>query len=387
MNMKKAPHSISRLLLPLFLLFVSASPVSAALQSRSAEKAPPKYKVIAYFFGPVNLQSVASEKLTHVNYAFALVSTEGQVVLSRPNSPERLGNLLQLKRRNPKLKILLSIGGWGADNFSDAAMSPESRDKFAQSAISILKEYSLDGVDVDWEYPGQPGPGIKFRPEDKANFTLLLKTIRGHLDKLSAANGRVGDGRYLLTIASTGGDYFKHTEMDRLHVYLDWINIMTYDFHTEGARTTGHHAGLFRSRSAKGDENAQAYVAQHLAAGIPPEKIVVGAAFYGRTFTGVTPENNGLYQNFTRYSGEQSYASLVENYINKQGFKRYWDETASAPYLWNEESATFITYEDAESLRAKADFVKSRKLAGLMYWQHSHDPSEVLLTAIYERFR
>jgi chitinase len=350
--------------------------------------AKPKYRVVAYVFGPLNIPDISAKKLTHINYAFAHVSKDGDIVIENPDAPIRLAQLQALKAKNPALKIIVSVGGWGADNFSDAAFTDSSREKFAASAVDLIKQYSLDGIDLDWEYPGQPGPGIKYRPEDKENFTLMLKAVRGHLDVLSDERKRKGSERYTLTIASAAGEYFKHTEMDKLHVYLDWINIMTYDFYTSASRTTGHHTGLHRSLSA-GDSTgyAEASVNQHLSAGIPPGKLVLGVAFYGRGFTGVNPENNGLYQPFQKYAAGFPYGTLSRDYINKQGFTRFWDDAAKAPYLWNAATATFITYDDPESLKAKADFVKSHHLGGIMYWEHSNDPTEQLLDIIFNRLR
>ena len=349
---------------------------------------PPKFMIIGYVFGRANIHDIGAEKLTHINYAFALVSKDGEMVLNNPDAPARLSQLQALKAKNPSLKIILSVGGWGADNFSDAAFSDSSRERFAQSAVGLIKSYALDGIDLDWEYPGQPGPGIKYRPEDKENFTSLLKTVRQQIDALSDERRRGGTDRYTLSIASAAGDYFKYTEMDKLHTYLDWINIMTYDFYTSSARTTGHHTGLYRSLSGgRSNDYAEASVNQHLAAGIPSRKLVVGAAFYGRSFSGVKLENNGLYQPYEHYAGQHSYSVLTRDFINKQGFKRMWDDAANAPYLWNADSATFITYDDPESLKAKAKFVKSHRLGGIMYWEHSHDPAELLLSAIFENLR
>src|SRR5205823_1562399 len=106
----------------------------------------------------------------------------------------------------------------------------------------------------------------------------------------------------------------------------------------------------------------EASVKQHLAAGIPPAKLVIGAAFYARGWTGVNPENNGLNQPYQRYVGDYSYANLLRDYLDKQGFKRQWDSVAKAPYLWNPATATLISYDDPESLKEKAAFVKAQHL-------------------------
>jgi len=344
--------------------------------------APTKYRIVGYVGGKTNIYAIGVEKLTHVNYAFATVTPDGNVVLRNPDAPGNLAQLQALKARSPALKVIISIGGWGADNFSDAALTDASREKFAASALDMLKRYALDGIDLDWEYPGQPGPGIKFRPEDKQNFTLLLKTLREHLDDLSQTRGRTGNNRYTLTIASSDGEYFDHTEMDKLHIYLDWINVMTYDLYNIATPTTGHHTGLYPSTSGPANQRCtETAIKQHLAAGIPASKLVIGAAFYGRGWTDVNPTNNGLYQQ-GRFVQAYSYAELQAKYINQNGFKRLWDDQAKAPYLWNPATKSLITYDDPESLKAKAEYVRSHQLGGIMYWEHSNDPGESLLNAI-----
>lgn len=348
------------------------------------------YRVIAYVTGRADIHRIDAHKLTHVNYAFALVSDSGTVYFRNPGAPGHLAQLQALKARNPRLKILVSVGGWGADNFSDAAVSDTARERFARSAAEMVAHYALDGVDLDWEYPGQPGPGIKYRPEDRQNFTLMLAAVRAHLDSLGAARGRTGDDRYLLTIASAGSPrYFANTEMDRLHVYLDFVNVMTYDLYGIGSDSTGHHTGLRPSDFAGAHDgpSAEQDVARHLAAGIPPEKIVVGAAFYGKGWTGVGAAHNGRNQPAERFVSTYSYDRLVRDYVGKRGFVRYWDEAAGAPYLWNADSTTFISYDDPASLREKAAFVRRHGLGGVMYWEHSLDSAQVLLDVLYRRLR
>ena len=337
---------------------------------RSAVPAAPagEYRIIAYVRGKADIPRISAHKLTHINYAFAKVDTEGHVVLQNPESGAHLAALNELKRKNPSLKILLSVGGWGADNFSDAALSDEARVRFARSAVRLIEEHAIDGVDLDWEYPGQAGPGIKFRPEDRENFTLLLATMREHL------------GNRLLTIASTGGRYFEHTEMDKLHHLLDWVNVMTYDFAGSWSQTTGHHTPLFTSGPAK--VATHDFVEQHLRAGIPAKKIVVGVAFYGRSWRGVTRTDRGLHQPFEAYDVDVPYSRIVAEYLPSGAFERHWDETARAPWLWDETTGRLVTYDDPESLREKARYVKERGLGGVMYWEHSHDPAEHLLDAL-----
>jgi chitinase len=323
------------------------------------------------------------EKLTHLNVAFAHIDRTNHVFLDSPAMGAMLGDLQKLKKQNPRLKILVSVGGWQAEGFSDAALTDSSRHVFAASVAKLLQDYSLDGIDVDWEYPGQGVAGIKNRPQDKQNFTLLLQTLRETLDAQSVARKRTGDNRYLLTIAAADREYFDYTEMDRVHVYLDWINLMSYDFFNSLTPTTGHHAGLYRSEHAlPRDRNADSAVTQYLVAGVPPDKIVLGVAFYGRGFAGVTARNNGVNQPYEHFEGEHSYKELVAKLIGKQGFVRFWDARAQAPYLWNEKSRVFITYEDPQSIAVKARYVIAHRLGGIMFWELSEDREGELLDGV-----
>jgi len=303
------------------------------------------------------------------------------------------------------------VGGWQAEGFSDAALSDSSRRKFALSVVKLLRDYAADGIDLDWEYPGQGVAGIKYRSADKHNFTLLLKTlreqldaagedratqagaaqagtaqtaeVRGHRDSASTAQVRSGTLHYILTIAAADREYFDHTEMDKLHVYLDWINLMSYDFFNSLTTTTGHHAGLYASEhAAPTDRNADAAVKQYLAAGVPADKIVLGVAFYGRGFAGVTPVDNGVNQPYERFEGEHNYADLASQFVGSRGFTRYWDAKAQAPYLWNSATRTFITYDDPQSIEIKARYVLDHHLGGIMFWELSQDRDGELLAAI-----
>jgi chitinase len=364
----------------LSVVFCFACMVSAAF---GATRVDPQFRVVAYVASWSVPTVIAAEKLTDINFAFARIDGNGNVDLERPESAARLQSLQALKQKNPRLRLIVSIGGWMAEGFSDAALNDNSRHRFASSAVELVRRHSLDGLDIDWEYPGQGVAGIRYRPEDKHNFTLLLKTLREQLDAASDAAGRTGRDRYVLTIASADREYFDHTEMSQLHVYLDWINVMSYDFFNSLTPTTGHHAGLYRSEhSLATDRNADASIRQHLAAGIPPRKLVLGVAFYGRGFTGVTADRNGLHQRYARYEADHSYAELAESYIGKQGFVRYWDERAQAPYLWNARTKTFITYDDATSLARKARYVREHGLGGVMVWELSQDRNGELLDVL-----
>jgi chitinase len=326
---------------------------------------------------------IHAEKLTHINFAFARITPDGRVALTDPRLEAALEQVVALRESNPNLKIIISVGGWTADGFSDAALTDASREAFAASAVEFVRKHSLDGVDIDWEYPGQGVANIKYRAEDRENFTRLIQALRASLDLASGQDGRAGEDRYTLTIASADREYFEHTEMAKLHVYLDWLNVMAYDFFNSLTPTTGHHAGLYKSAlAAANDRDADSSIRQHLSAGIPPEKLVLGVAFYGRGFTGVRPINHGINQPYARFEGEHRYAEIRHKLIGGEGFVRGWDDRARAPYLWNATAKTFITYDDPKSLAIKADYVREHHLGGMMFWELSQDYDDELLDTI-----
>ena len=158
----------------------------------AAQPASQDFRVVAYVAGWSMPAVIHPEKLTHINLAFAHIDGSGRVVFDNPDLAPAMKSLLALKHQNPKLKVIISVGGWEADGFSDAALTGASREKFAESALTLIRQHHADGIDLDWEYPGQGVAGIKFRAEDKENFTLLLKALREQLDAASEEDSRSG---------------------------------------------------------------------------------------------------------------------------------------------------------------------------------------------------
>jgi chitinase len=364
---------MSRTRLPFQLILIALLLCHEAAFARS-------FRVIGYVTRSTKIESIDAHLVTHLNYAFAKVRGDDSVFLENPDDAATIARLRALKTINPQLKVILSIGGWGAEWFSDAALTAESRCRFASSAIELMRQNDLDGLDIDWEYPGQQGGNARFRREDKENFTLLLRDLRRELDVLSDGRGLKGAERYTLSIATGGGQYFQFTQMDRVHKSVDWINVMTYDFAAGWSPATGHHAALFGT----GPISTQAFVAQHLAAGIPRDKIVVGVPFYGKTWRWVNRKSTtGISEPFDLFSGDISYSDLQLQFLNDPRYQHGWDTAAKAPYLWDPELGTFVSYDDPRSMAEKARFVKQQRLGGVMYWEHNNDPDQSLLTTLY----
>lgn len=341
------------------------------------------YRVVGYDTAKNSIRAADIDKIDTLNFAFASL-VDGQVVLD-PDSTRRLQRLTALKATHPRLKVMVAVGGWGVGGFSEAASTAVGRQRFADSAAQLLVAHHADGLDVDWEYPGHADAGIKASPQDRDNFTLLLKDLRAALDRAGASQGRQGNDRYTLSAAVADGPFVSGIDIAAVEPYLDWFNLMTYDFVNSMTPTTGHHAALRASAQAPADARTAARaVRQFRAAGVPAHKLLIGAAFYGREFAGVNPARHGLYQTYARYQGEHAWPQLKADFINTNGYVRYWDEAAQAPYLWNAANGHFITYDDPQSLAAKAAWVRQQQLGGIMYWEQGHDPRGELLDALWQ---
>lgn len=369
--------TLTLLVSSLGLTFLSPTTYAADEDLTLEQQATDSSKIIAYMAGWINwsTKQIEPEQLTHINYAFGLIS-KNKITLTSDDD-RNLKTLTSLKTKNPSLKVLLSVGGWGADGFSDAALTDASRTTFADSAIQHLKTYKLDGIDVDWEYPTQSDAGIKARPEDKHNFTLMLSKLRDKLNTQGKTDGKT----YTLTIAAGANQNFLDgVEIGSITPLLDWINLMTYDFHGSWDNQTGHHSNLY-ARDVSVDSTVKLFMNNK----VPAEKLVIGGAFYGRGWNGVKNANNGLSQKATGGGFETDYSTIVNQYLNKPGYVRYWDNSAKAPYLFN--GSTFVSYDDPESLRLKVQYLKGLKLGGLMFWEYSQDQNAELLGAIYSEMK
>ena len=305
--------------------------------------------------------------LTHINLAFGLVDGH-RLDMSQLTNIEITR---RLREWNPNIKILVSVGGWGAGGFSEMAMTAAGREAFARSCLEAVEKYDLDGVDIDWEYPCSSQAGIASDPRDRENFTLLLLALRERL------------GDRILSFAAGAGEYFiEGTQMPEAARIVDYVQLMTYDMRNGFTRQAGHHAALRASQGDASPTNTVDIVEMFHRAGVPWDKLVVGAAFYSRRWTGVRDENHGLLQP-AESVGESGpcYSDLTGEFLQQGGFTKYWDEDAQASYLWN--GSEFISYESPEALARKCQYVREAGLLGIMYWEHSCDRTHQLLQVIH----
>ena len=388
----------------------------------SAFSQPAEKKIIGYFtswsvYGrDYHVPDIPAEHISHINYAFANISNgAGTIILGDPYAdidkwypgdswdPDSLRGCFHqlqiLKGNHPHVKTLISVGGWTwSAYFSNIALTEQSRHTFAHSCMEFITEYTFDGVDIDWEYPVSGGLSTNiYRPEDRENFTLLLAELRDQLDSLETAHGR----EYLLTIAAPANpDITDNIEVDLIHQYLDWVNIMTFDFHGPWMGTLDPVTNFNSALHVAPDDplpepyhsafNLEAAVDEYIARGTPVEKVHPGLAFYGRGFGSVENINNGLFADYngpcwqgTWETGVFDYWDIAENYEDINGYTSYWHDDAKVPWLFNPTQNVMISYDNPQSMTEKGLFINDRDLPGAMFWEFSGDRDGVLLSTIF----
>ena len=346
------------------------------------------YKVVTYVPGwrDIDFTKIPAQNITHINYAFAEVR-EGVISTTQEKDSAILADLVGLKSKNSELKILISVGGATlTGGFSDAVLTENSRNIFSKSVIDFILKYELDGVDLDWEFPGS---GENSRPEDKQNFTHLLYKVRYSLDSLSTAEMRLDSNPYLLTIASgTASWTMDLIEINRVTPVLDFYNVMNYDYKGSWSSITGHHTNLYPSNDDPGSKfSSSTSVDLYLSEGVPAEKIIMGAAFYGRWWSGVSNQNKGLYQSYNGGAGALTFEAITTGYMSDPDFIKFWDAKAMAPYLWSASDRIFITYDDEVSIKYKTEYIREKGIGGIMVWELTQDYNYALLGAITRGFR
>jgi chitinase len=358
-----------------FLIFWAMS-----LCANAQVKKHSKYVIIGYvggYRGLVDTAMIHASKLTVINYAFVDVQHNRAWLTNRKTDTINFRYLAGLRKKDPDLKVLISIGGWTwSKNFSDAVLSDTSRRAFAASAVAIIRQYKLDGIDIDWEYPGLNGDGTIYRDVDKQNYTLLFQLLRQGLDSVAHETGRK---MLLSTAVGAFKGFIRHTEMGKVAQYVDYINLMTYDYQRDSMAI--HHTNLYASKKYASSEYADEAVADFAAAGVPYSKLVMGVAFYGHAANVGDNKQYGLGIKTVKATHfyPDGYAYIKDSLTNLKGYKYYKDRDARAPYLYNSSTKQFITYDDEWSVRNKCRYVRKKHMGGVMFWEYNNDKKEYLL--------
>ncbi|KAJ5887968.1 hypothetical protein N7495_008009 [Penicillium taxi] len=328
-----------------------------------------------------NPQDLPADKLTHVLYAFANIRPEtGEVYLtdswsdvekhypgdswndSGSNVYGCIKQLALLKRKNRKMKLLLSIGGWTySSNFAAPCSRPEGRAAFAASATRLILDLGFDGIDIDWEYPQDAGQA--------QNLVELLQACRESLDRAAGPNRHF----YLTIACPAGSNNYTKLLLPQMTPLLDFYNLMSYDFAGSWDATSGHQANIFpnSANTSSTPFSIDAALNHYInVGGVPPSKIVVGMPLYGRAFQNTEGPGH-------TYSGvgEGSWENGVWDYkaLPRPGANEFFDDSIGASWSYDKASRTMISYDTVAAGREKANFIRRRGLGGGMWWEASGD--------------
>ena len=322
-----------------------------------------KPQVIAYYAGDEkSIDEFNLDGVDQIIYSF-LHLKGNKLAIDNKTDSLTLINVVNQKNKYPKLKVLVSLGGWGGcETCSDVFSSKEARMEFAISTADIIESFNADGIDLDWEYPGISGfPGHSYKPEDRENFTDLVIQLRRYMKKEDI----------LSFAAGASNRFFKNSiEWDKVMPLVNNVNLMTYDFYGSGSTKTGHHTAL--SSSEFQDRSAKSSIEALINLGVNPKQIFIGGAFYIKTFKNVENINNGLNQN-TEWN--KSYNQINFEDV-RSNFSFYWDSLANSPYAYDSINKIFATFDDHKSIKLKSKYALEKKLGGIMFWQLMNDKKQ-----------
>ena len=319
-------------------------------------------------------------KIEPKNGEYPIVSTDPWADTDENNPKAHFPQYAAAARQHPGVSVILSIGGWTCSGqFSQMALTKESRDSFIQSCLDVLDRYPfLAGLDLDWEYPGEARADNPVLGDDKANYTALLRELRAALDQ------HFGKGKKQLTVCAAGAvSILKKQDYAALFPYVDRVNLMTYDMTGSYNARTGHHTALYGSVSV---DTAVKYLMNQ---GVPAAKIAIGSPFYGHGWrmNQITDDPVGV--GAQGKSGTPLWRDL-KKLEGAAGWRAGYDESAQAAYLWNDDPASadykiFYTYENERSLDAKIRYIRVHGLAGMIVWQTGGDDGAYsMLTRVHQ---
>ncbi len=344
----------------IFICFLFTFSSSIQAQKKLTPKSP---TVFGYYAGrPTMIDSFPIEKLTHLCFSFTHLKGD-KISIGNLRDSISLMNCVAEKKRNPNLKVIVSMGGWtGCYTCSEVFSTDSSRKVFASSTKQLLDYFKADGIDLDWEYPAIKGPpGHPYNLNDKENFTALIKTLRDTLGKEKAISFAAGGFTKFIN---------ESIEWEKVSPLVDRINLMTYDLITGYDTVTGHHTALYSTKHQK--ESCDNAVKMLIKKGVPKNKLLNGAAFYARIWENVSNTNAGLYQNGKFLKGV-SYKNFSTTFLSDSGYVYHFDRKAMSPVFYNTQKKWFVTFDDSVSIVAKTKYVIKKHLDGIMFWQIADD--------------
>ena len=319
-------------------------------------------QVVVYYNASVGTASYEFANVDVVNYHPAQVTQAA----GYPNNPIRTSVLSNLdyfrskaRAQNPDIKVCLAVANESLSYFESWLKTDTYRKQFASYFAELVEKYELDGIDIDYEFPTST--------DLRDDFVAFIAELRTMLDEISYESGR----QLTISLAVPAGQWaFSLFDIEGLAQYVDWFNIMSYDLYC-GANypLTHHHTPAYDNTAYPGGSVASD-IALYTSHGITKDKIVVGAGMYARKWEGVESTTDGLFAKGVLDESNIHYSDIRSSYVNKNGFVRYWDNDAKAPYLFNKETKTFISYDDEESVAAKCDLILANGVRGIMVFDY-----------------
>lgn len=382
----------------LAVVLVLSMVLALGIMGTPAQAAGGKKELVVYFanwdFYSANPSAQVSnlpwDRLTYINHAFwkiqktedgkyPIVSTDAEADLTNANN--HFAQYAEYSAKYPNVNVLISVGGWNScEYFSEMAATAEGRKSFIDSCMETMDTYTwVDGIDVDWEYPGEERDGCPASPEDDANYVLLLKEMR------EAFDAKYGAGAKKLTVCSSTNveKSLSHQDLPGIAQYVDIINIMTYDMTASYDATTGHQSALYNEAGHSADKAVNYFLSK----GVPASKLNIGSPLYCKGWGGVKPDENGnlvgVPGSAEGYQGDKTWNILKSMELlaapdGELGWHKGYDESAQAAYLYNDNPSSkyygnFLSYDSEQSVQAKTDYINEKGLAGLIVWEIGND--------------
>ncbi|KAG4092281.1 glycosyl hydrolases family 18-domain-containing protein [Neocallimastix lanati (nom. inval.)] len=349
------------------------------------------------------ISRVDLSKITHLNYAFGVIDPNSYAVTGYDSN---ILSQVVTAAHSQGVKVLMSVGGWyGSRYFTQMTSSKSNIEKFVDSCQSLISNYGVDGIDIDWEYPGREGAcNSPDMANDAENYLTLLKILREKI-----GNALISAAVSVIPFEKNGQPISDLSEYEK---YFDYINVMAYDFAGSWTPTVSHHSALYDPEAGE-KLSLSSGVKNWLSRGFPANKIVVGVPAYGKSWIAASSNRNGLYQSVANgnpkgdhedsnspwtnycgvlesaYSGNWKYKNirseiLKSDYTTASGsWVRSWDDKVKGPYLFNKETKQIITYDDPETIQYKAKYIIDNNFGGMMIWELENDTDDFeILTAI-----
>ncbi|KAF8900154.1 glycoside hydrolase family 18 protein [Gymnopilus junonius] len=351
---------------------------------------------------------------------FAFVTPNGTAGINwDEGSQETLKKLVSGARNSGQgTKIVLSVGGWSGSHWYSQAMSTErNRSKLVKILAETVESYSLDGIDIDWEYPNAPGAGNPHSSADAGNLLDFFKMLRNTLGSSKIISAAV---THLPWLGENGQPLNNVAEYAK---YMTYVNVMNYDVFGPSAHPGPNaplDAGNLCGSSSQPQETAQAALAQWKSAGMPASKILLGLPLYGYVckssdkrlsgssipssifqhgahpkFANQLPHTSAPLGDLSALWGQQiSFSQLVRSgalvkksdgtYIGANGYTMGWDNCSDTPYLFNTSRTTVVTYDDTYSIASKTAFAKQSGMGGCFTWSLDQDDELALHNVILQ---